>query len=360
MRQPSSTAVKIAALLAALVIVAGSEVSRVAADECLAAPNGPAPKGQHWFYHLDRATQQKCWYLREPGAQAKAPAAPPLQHADDSAAPAPLPDSTAKPVVAPVASVDAAKGAEPSPPAPDPSARAVGPAAAPSALPSRHADENGALDVVRPGPIAPVAPAGPGPAASEPEAPAPALSAPATDPEPVRDTAILPSEPPPAQDTVQADVAPDGASPPMDADPVTTGAIARPDTIGARDTPPAGAVAPDSASTSTLAENIFVIALAAALAGVVSAIFVAVRRRKRVKLQASEIDLAAGDMFPRFGSKADRESGGWFRFERRRVRPRQTAPIETSLIPEQVAMSRPQASPRARRPLARARPYHIE
>jgi len=34
------------------------------ASDCLAAPNSPAPKGSHWYYHLNRATQQKCWYVR--------------------------------------------------------------------------------------------------------------------------------------------------------------------------------------------------------------------------------------------------------------------------------------------------------
>lgn len=34
------------------------------AEDCLAAPNSPAPKGSHWYYHLNRATQGKCWYVR--------------------------------------------------------------------------------------------------------------------------------------------------------------------------------------------------------------------------------------------------------------------------------------------------------
>jgi hypothetical protein len=34
------------------------------ADDCLAAPKSPVPKGSHWYYHLDRATQQKCWHVR--------------------------------------------------------------------------------------------------------------------------------------------------------------------------------------------------------------------------------------------------------------------------------------------------------
>jgi hypothetical protein len=34
------------------------------ADDCLAAPNSTAPRGSHWYYHLNRVTQQKCWYVR--------------------------------------------------------------------------------------------------------------------------------------------------------------------------------------------------------------------------------------------------------------------------------------------------------
>ncbi len=33
------------------------------ADNCQSAPKGAAPAGSHWFYHLDRSTQKKCWYL---------------------------------------------------------------------------------------------------------------------------------------------------------------------------------------------------------------------------------------------------------------------------------------------------------
>ncbi|MGY4313409.1 hypothetical protein [Bradyrhizobium sp. JR3.5] len=33
------------------------------ADSCQSAPKGTAPAGSHWFYHLDRSTQKKCWYL---------------------------------------------------------------------------------------------------------------------------------------------------------------------------------------------------------------------------------------------------------------------------------------------------------
>lgn len=46
------------------------------ADDCLTAPNSPAPQGSHWYYRLDRATQRKCWYVRAPGQPAQQAAAP--------------------------------------------------------------------------------------------------------------------------------------------------------------------------------------------------------------------------------------------------------------------------------------------
>ncbi len=45
------------------------------ADDCLAQPNSRAPKGNHWYYHTDRATQRKCWYLRALDQPAQHPAA---------------------------------------------------------------------------------------------------------------------------------------------------------------------------------------------------------------------------------------------------------------------------------------------
>jgi hypothetical protein len=41
-----------------------------AADDCLAAPKGAAPQGQHWSYHVDRASKKKCWHLRAEGNKA--------------------------------------------------------------------------------------------------------------------------------------------------------------------------------------------------------------------------------------------------------------------------------------------------
>lgn len=54
-----------------------------AAADCLASPKGSAPQGQHWYYRLDRATKQKCWYLRVAGDKNGAKAA---QAANDTPA----------------------------------------------------------------------------------------------------------------------------------------------------------------------------------------------------------------------------------------------------------------------------------
>jgi hypothetical protein len=49
-------------VLAALGVEAPSATAR--AEDCLASPNSPAPKGSWWYYRLDWATQRKCWYVR--------------------------------------------------------------------------------------------------------------------------------------------------------------------------------------------------------------------------------------------------------------------------------------------------------
>jgi hypothetical protein len=53
---------------ALLIIISGATTTvpldLARASDCLAAPNSPAPKGSHWYYHLNRETQQKCWYTR--------------------------------------------------------------------------------------------------------------------------------------------------------------------------------------------------------------------------------------------------------------------------------------------------------
>jgi hypothetical protein len=54
-----------AGLLAGAIML-GANSANLAADDCLAGPNrAPAPGG-HWYFHLDRANNRKCWYLAEP------------------------------------------------------------------------------------------------------------------------------------------------------------------------------------------------------------------------------------------------------------------------------------------------------
>jgi hypothetical protein len=79
------------------------------ADDCLAAPNSPAPQGSHWYYHMDWAKQRKCWYLRAPGQASEQTAAQIEPEAAPSASvPAP---SIATPVAVPP--VGAANSATP-------------------------------------------------------------------------------------------------------------------------------------------------------------------------------------------------------------------------------------------------------
>lgn len=58
-----------------IMFVAGLGPRTAYADDCLAQPNSSAPAGNHWYYHTDRATQRKCWYLRALDQPAQQPAA---------------------------------------------------------------------------------------------------------------------------------------------------------------------------------------------------------------------------------------------------------------------------------------------
>jgi hypothetical protein len=37
----------------------------LAADDCVTEPNLRATHGGHWYYHVDRVTNRKCWFLRQ-------------------------------------------------------------------------------------------------------------------------------------------------------------------------------------------------------------------------------------------------------------------------------------------------------
>jgi hypothetical protein len=44
-------------------VVAPLPTTAKAADDCLASPIGAAPNGRHWYYQVNRASHQKCWFL---------------------------------------------------------------------------------------------------------------------------------------------------------------------------------------------------------------------------------------------------------------------------------------------------------
>ena len=95
-----------AALFVATMLVSGAgtgiSIDSARADACLAAPKTAAPGGQHWYFHVDRATRRKCWYLHAAG-QLRHRAA--LRHhavaaADAEAKPAPETQIAAAPAAA--------------------------------------------------------------------------------------------------------------------------------------------------------------------------------------------------------------------------------------------------------------------
>jgi hypothetical protein len=71
-------------------------VSPVVAD-CLAEPNRDAPAGQHWYYHVDHASDRKCWYLHATVTGAAEAPAMELQSVRRQGAPAPEPRRQAAP-----------------------------------------------------------------------------------------------------------------------------------------------------------------------------------------------------------------------------------------------------------------------
>ncbi len=63
------------AMLLASGVAPRAATNTARADDCLAQPDSSAPGGSHWYFHVDRATQRKCWYLRTVDQQAQQPAA---------------------------------------------------------------------------------------------------------------------------------------------------------------------------------------------------------------------------------------------------------------------------------------------
>jgi hypothetical protein len=99
-----------------LVWCVGAPTIAARADDCLAEPNSPAPAGSHWYYHVDKTTQRKCWYIRateQPGQPAAAQAT-----SDRASVPLAAPVPLEKPATASASgpmSLGAGDGTPPSP-----------------------------------------------------------------------------------------------------------------------------------------------------------------------------------------------------------------------------------------------------
>jgi hypothetical protein len=151
----------------------GALTTTATADDCLAEPNSSAPAGSHWYYHMDRATQRKCWYIRatdqpvEPAAAqvtsdpASVPAAPPIPpekpatasasgpisiNPSDSTVPSPRIKAPVKPQRASASGAatrqTAQQGAQKATPQPSPALAIQAPV--PQASPSSQASDQGA------------------------------------------------------------------------------------------------------------------------------------------------------------------------------------------------------------------------
>ena len=334
MGHPIAIPTVLAAPLVVLAAFAAWQTPAVAADDCLAAPNAPTPKGQHWYYHLERSTGQKCWYLRALSSAESKPA---------QAASAAATASSSQPHASggPAASAQASVRHKPAPHAQQlaarPSARSV-PVEQP--VQSHPVEEASAV----PGPQGGTA------SAAAPSQPASDQSASGTTTQSATGTTTLWPDPPPAPTLQQADAAP-GQSIAMQgssvADANTSGseASSQDDTTSsirtATATPaaatdaaaPADAAAP---STGTLMQNALIIALSLLLAGFVFAI-VAIARR-RVRTNARELNSQ-----PRFGADPYRSAAA-SEAAQNESDIRYTEAREGSLVPEQVTLPRPFAA----------------
>jgi len=62
--------------------------SAALAESCLAAPNGAAPQGSHWFYRIERPSLRKCWRLVHKDRQSVAAGTAPQSEEETEAPPA--------------------------------------------------------------------------------------------------------------------------------------------------------------------------------------------------------------------------------------------------------------------------------
>lgn len=65
-------------LAAVNVLTVRSGRAEPAADSCITKPNSDPPQGSHWYYRVDRAANQRCWFLGPEGAKVREAGSPKL------------------------------------------------------------------------------------------------------------------------------------------------------------------------------------------------------------------------------------------------------------------------------------------
>lgn len=306
------------------------QASHAATDDCLAAPKGAAPNGQHWYYRLERATQRKCWYLHETIAKPAAHVPGPTARSNSSARPA--------------APVETGRSEE----------RAAPPSGTSGIESNTPRTDNATGSIAAP--------------ASSTTNPAPPLQ-PAS--EPAQGAATIWSAPPQSASAGGQDApgAPSDNPPAGVANPTDVGDTTMEDAIAQSDQTPMTAAAPENPSTHSVAQDLLIIALAALMAGAVSVAIAVIRRRKPVTAKLADvIELPAGlidTALAKFAvlrrrkrtkakpvqfvsgideSRHDRENAWRPRSPVRKDGSPQ--PAQTSLVPEQITMARPFVAPR--------------
>jgi hypothetical protein len=58
------------------IVMTASARGRAVADTCVESPDRETPRGEHWYYHLDREKNRKCWHLGPAVSTAAYEAAP--------------------------------------------------------------------------------------------------------------------------------------------------------------------------------------------------------------------------------------------------------------------------------------------
>ncbi|MDE2378995.1 hypothetical protein [Bradyrhizobium sp.] len=188
-RTAKFTSALLASIIAGAPLSAVSQSAPNAAEDCLAAPKGATPEGQHWYYRIERGTKRQCWYLREEGAAkegtkestktAQAPANPQKANAP---APHTLQDARAELTASQPAPAQNTTPSLPAQPAPWPAATlpqsATGSAAVQGPLLAQRWPDASNVAQAQPAQMAPAAPSPAVPETDEQAAPAPQVSTP--------------------------------------------------------------------------------------------------------------------------------------------------------------------------------------